>query len=289
MTPSGASTIRAWSAWCVGATLALVVFPSPALAADQPSTNASKLLQDPFAALRARLDQKADEILLRASQSAASPEDDAADQEQGSTAPAASSTALQQFALRHWGGQEAGLRRALERVRALRPALEPILKEEGLTPDLLGVVLVESGGHPRAQSPQGARGLWQFMPVTARRYDLRVDFTRDDRLDVTKSTRAAARHLRDLEEQFGSWELALAAYNAGNRTVQRAVRRAGNRNFATLSALRLLPAETRAYVPAVLAAAPLFGGAGLERLELSSGRRGSVVYATAAEPGAAGP
>jgi membrane-bound lytic murein transglycosylase D len=143
-------------------------------------------------------------------------------------------------------------------MQPLRPLLEPILREQGVPEDLTAVVLVESGGHPEALSAKGARGLWQLMPETARRYGLIVTPAQDERLDVPKATRAAARYLRDLYAQFGAWDLALAAYNAGEQTVQRALQRSGN-NFVRLSAS--LPQETRNYVPAVLAAQPLLRAA----------------------------
>ena len=177
------------------------------------------------------------------------------------------------------------MRRAVERISGLRPVVEPILKEEGLPPEILGLMLVESGGNAAALSPQGARGLWQFMPATARRYGLRVSYGSDERLDVERSTRAAARHLRDLYVQFGDWPLALAAYNAGDGAVQKAIRRGKTTDFATLSSLRLLPAETRAYVPAVLAAGPLFGSAGLQQRELRRNRHELILYATPARAG----
>ncbi len=139
-----------------------------------------------------------------------------------------------------------------ERMRRLRPLLEPILAQEGVPAQLSALALVESGGDPAALSPRGARGLWQFMPGTARGYGLAVDGARDERLDLLKSTRAAARYLRDLHARFGDWRLAFAAYNAGAGAVERASRQAGARDFSLLSTH--LPEETRSYVPAVLAA-----------------------------------
>jgi len=141
---------------------------------------------------------------------------------------------------------------AAQRVERLRPLLEPILRDAGVPAGLTAVVLVESGGNPAALSPKGARGLWQFMPETARRYGLAVDGGRDERLDVLKSTRAAARYLRDLHARFGDWRLAFAAYNAGAGAVERASQRAGSRDFSVLETH--LPEETRGYVPEVLAA-----------------------------------
>lgn len=139
-----------------------------------------------------------------------------------------------------------------ERMRRLRPVVEPVLAQEGVPAQLSALALVESGGDPAALSPRGARGLWQFMPETARGYGLAVDGARDERLDLLKSTRAAARYLRDLHARFGDWRLAFAAYNAGAGTVERASRQAGARDFSLLSTH--LPEETRSYVPAVLAA-----------------------------------
>lgn len=143
-------------------------------------------------------------------------------------------------------------KRALERVQALRPMLEPILREEGIPAELVAVVLIESGGRTTALSPKGARGLWQLMPGTGRRYGLVVTEAVDERLDPYKSTHAAARYLRDLYSQFGSWSLALAAYNSGEDTVQRAIDRASSRDFPAIAHSGVLPAETQSYVPAVL-------------------------------------
>lgn len=179
-------------------------------------------------------------------------------------------------------GSAQRLRAGIERVRQLRPIIEPILRDQGVPPELIAVAFVESGGQAAALSPKGARGAWQFMPDTARRYGLTVNANRDDRLDVVKSTRAAARYLRDLHRQFGDWQLAFAAYNAGERAVGQAVRRAAGREFAAVQAL--LPLETRNYVPAVMNSIPLFGQG---RELLRAGRRsapssGRVLYASSA-------
>ena len=136
----------------------------------------------------------------------------------------------------------------------LRPVVEPILQRYGVPAELAAVILVESGGRMDALSPRGARGLWQIMPDTARRYGLRVDDMQDDRLDLFRATDAAARYLRDLYAEFGDWKLALAAYNTGEASVGSAIRKAHSQDFDQLARLGMLPLETRNYVPRVLAA-----------------------------------
>lgn len=133
------------------------------------------------------------------------------------------------------------------------PAVAAILREHGLSAGLVHVAAVESGLDPAALSPKGARGLWQLMPETARRYGLLVNSQRDERLDPLKSTHAAAQYLKDLHAQFQDWPLALAAYNAGEDRVKRALEQLGARDFWTLSRYAGVPDETRRYVPAVLA------------------------------------
>jgi hypothetical protein len=134
-----------------------------------------------------------------------------------------------------------------------------IFVEEGVPLELLAIAEVESRFDPQALSQKGARGLWQLMPETAARFGLRVDAAGDDRVQPERSTRAAARYLRELYDQFGDWSLALAAYNAGEGRVTRAIERAGTQDFSELSRRSLLPAETRNYVPSVLAAVNLLG------------------------------
>lgn len=168
------------------------------------------------------------------------------------SAPVVAGKAAPEFRQQYKAEGPAAVSRAVQRMKELMPVIEPILRQEGVPPELSAVILVESGGVPTALSSKGARGLWQFMPDTARRYGLVVSEQRDDRLNPEKSTRAAARYLRDLRAQFGSWELAFAAYNAGEQTVLRALSRSARGGF--LAAKSYLPNETQSYVPAVNAA-----------------------------------
>src|SRR6185369_6905822 len=166
-------------------------------------------------------------------------------------------TAPAPVAKRGWPGltsTRSAPRIALARYNSYRESLTRILIEEKLPVEVLSVALVESGFNPLAISPKGARGIWQLMPDTARRYGLLVALGDDQRTHPERATRAAARYLQDLYRTFGDWELALAAYNAGEGRVQRAIELAGARDFNELARRKLLPLETRNYVPAVLAA-----------------------------------
>ena len=142
-----------------------------------------------------------------------------------------------------------GLKIALRRASLYVPHIKPILKEYGLPEELALLPLIESGFNPFAVSPSGAAGIWQLMPQTARRFGLRVDSKVDERFDLTKSTHAAARYLKELYEMFGSWELVLAAYNCGEGCVRR---RTGSKDFWRTK--WALPEQTRKYVPMFFAA-----------------------------------
>ena len=129
-----------------------------------------------------------------------------------------------------------------------------VFRSRGLPEDLVFTAMIESGFKPDAVSRVGAKGMWQFMAGTARRYGLRVDRWVDERLDPEKSTVAAAAYLHDLYEMFGSWSLAQAAYNAGEVKVARAIRQTGSRDFWTLAQSRHLKRETKDFVPQIHAA-----------------------------------
>jgi membrane-bound lytic murein transglycosylase D len=136
------------------------------------------------------------------------------------------------------------------------------LRQQGVPEDLVYLALIESGYSNTAVSRASAVGMWQFVSGTGRRYGLAVDTWVDERRDPFKATDAAARHLAELNEQFGSWYLAAAAYNAGAGRVTRGLKRlpAGNESlsdstFFELSDGRYLRRETRDYVPKLIAAA----------------------------------
>src|SRR6202453_2370553 len=143
--------------------------------------------------------------------------------------------------------------RAFARSGRYHDMMVRVLKEEGVPQDLIYLAQAESGFQPTAVSRAGARGIWQFMGSRAKGYGLQRSPWVDDRQDPEKSTRAAARHLRDLYGQFGDWYLAMAAYNSGPGTVQAAVKRTGYADFWELYRRNVLPKETRNYVPIILA------------------------------------
>ena len=137
-------------------------------------------------------------------------------------------------------------------------ATKKVFEGQGVPTELLSVAAVESGFNPRAASPAGARGMWQFMKSTARIYGLKVGRKQDDRLDPKLSTVAAAQHLRDLFVNFQDWHLALAAYNAGSGAVNRVMTSEGETDFWELSRNGRFPRETRKFVPRVIALSLIF-------------------------------
>lgn len=132
-----------------------------------------------------------------------------------------------------------------------------ILKKHKLPTDLFYVGLVESGYNLRIKSRASAVGPWQFIKGTATRYGLRVDSSVDERRNIHKATEAAAKYFKDLYNIFGSWELALCAYNAGEYKIINSIRRGNSRDYRVLVKKGLLPKETIYYVPKVIAARDL--------------------------------
>ncbi|MCI0411650.1 LysM peptidoglycan-binding domain-containing protein [bacterium] len=134
------------------------------------------------------------------------------------------------------------------------PMMKRIFREQGLPEDLVYTALIESSFKSNAYSRARAKGFWQFISGTAKRYDLRMDWWVDQRSDFERSTYAATEYLRDLHGMFGDWYLALAGYNAGENKVAYGLRQSGAQNFWQLARTRYIRQETKNYVPAILAA-----------------------------------
>ena len=242
---SGAKQIRSiMRIWLAIFTALVAAFPATAAAHTAPSNASSPNGNDPFAVYEANLSDAASGALHRVAQLQPAIATWQAFQKAGTVATP--TTAPLRDMPNRW-----------KRTEQLRPILEPILSQVGVPVELAAIVVVESGGDPTIPSPKGALGLWQLMPDTARRYGLIVNADTDERLDILKSTRAAAEYLRDLYAEFHDWQLVLAAYNAGEHAVEQALARTKGTVFS--AAAQALPAETQSYVPAVLNALARFG------------------------------
>ena len=134
------------------------------------------------------------------------------------------------------------------------PFFEQALEKEGMPLELKYLPVIESALNPDAVSPAGAAGLWQFMIGTAKDMGLTVNSLVDERRDPIRSSEAAARYLKQLYKAYGDWSLAIASYNCGPGSVNRALRRAGGGKKDFWDIYYYLPSETRGYVPAFIAA-----------------------------------
>lgn len=136
---------------------------------------------------------------------------------------------------------------AFKRANYFLPMVKRAFREQGLPEDLAYLAIVESGFNPYATSPSNAAGIWQFIPSTGKRFGLRIDDYIDERRDPYKSTIAAAKYLKSLYELFGSYELAIAGYNCGEKCIQKRVESTGSYRFSDIK--YALPKETTEYVP----------------------------------------
>ncbi|MCX7760370.1 MAG: transglycosylase SLT domain-containing protein [Hydrogenothermaceae bacterium] len=136
---------------------------------------------------------------------------------------------------------------AFNRANYFLPMVKRVFREEGLPEELAYLAVVESGFNPYATSPSNAAGIWQFIPSTGKRFGLRIDEYIDERRDPYKSTVAAAKYLKTLYNMFGSWELAIAGYNCGEKCIQKRAEITGSYNFSDIK--YALPKETMEYVP----------------------------------------
>ncbi|AYF44186.1 MULTISPECIES: LysM peptidoglycan-binding domain-containing protein [Halobacteriovorax] len=139
-----------------------------------------------------------------------------------------------------------------------RNVIEKIMRSHGLPEDLFFVGLIESGYNTFIKSKAAAVGPWQFIKATGKRYKLRVDSYVDERTHIIKSTEAAAQYFKDLYNIFGSWELALVAYNKGEYGIIRSIRKGKTRDYMKLVSRKLIPTETIYYVPKVAAVREIY-------------------------------
>lgn len=138
----------------------------------------------------------------------------------------------------------------MKRARRYFPFIEKRLKEMGLPEDLKYVTITESGLRPEAVSSSGAGGIWQFIPSTGEKYGMRKNRSVDERFDFFKATEGALAYLTSLYEEFNSWILSMAAYNAGENKVRKEIDLQKTRNYFYLD----LPSETERYVYKIAAA-----------------------------------
>ena len=150
------------------------------------------------------------------------------------------------------------MERGLQRSGRYLEMFRAVFRREGIPLDLVYVAHIESLFRPDALSRARAKGIWQFIRGTGHLYGLRQDWWIDERSDILKSTVAAARFLKHLYGEFGDWYLALAGYNCGPRRIERILRRYGRIDYWEMARRRLLPRETRNYVPSYLAATMIF-------------------------------
>ncbi len=154
----------------------------------------------------------------------------------------------------------------LKRTGKFMPIIEAALAERGLPDDLKYVAVVESSLVETIGSSKGARGVWQFITPTARRYALRVDDTIDERCSIFASTRAALDYLTDLHSRFNSWTLAAAGYNMGEDGLGRRIEQQGVTDYYRL----YLPEETQRYVPKIVVAKMILSNPGKYGFQLNA-------------------
>jgi membrane-bound lytic murein transglycosylase D len=142
----------------------------------------------------------------------------------------------------------------LSRSGRYLPMIHEHLREAGLPEDLAYLAMIESGFNERAYSRARAVGIWQFISATGKNYGLKINGYVDERRDPIKSTRAATAYLSTLYEEFGSWHLAVAGYNAGEGKIRRAIKKYKTTDFWEIAQGRYLKLETKRYVPKLIAA-----------------------------------
>lgn len=163
-------------------------------------------------------------------------------------------TDFQQFVLKNERGLKIFYKRSLQRGKDVLPTIQGLLMGEGVSDLFIYLSMVESGLSSDAISPKKAVGLWQFMPATAKRYNLTICSAYDERYDTASATSAAINYLNKLHNQFGKWYLAAMAYNCGEGCMERAIKKAGTDELTVLidNGAKYLPFETREYIKKIL-------------------------------------
>jgi membrane-bound lytic murein transglycosylase D len=158
------------------------------------------------------------------------------------------------FVSKHEKNLKSFYKNSLQRGQEILPMIQGLLVDDGVSDLFIYLSMVESGFSSGAVSPKKAVGLWQFMPATAKQYDLAVYNGYDERYDPVNATSAAIKYLNKLYKQFGKWYLAAMAYNCGEGCLERAIKRAGTDelNILTDGSLKYLPRETRQYIKKIL-------------------------------------
>ncbi len=155
------------------------------------------------------------------------------------------------------------LRRVAERSRRYLHHIVEELERRGMPTELALLPMVESSFNPMAYSRAHASGLWQFIPATGKRYDLQQNWWHDQRRDIVASTNAALDYLQDVYDMHGDWHLALASYNWGEGAVKRAIQKNAAKGLPTDYSSLTMPAETRHYVPKLMALKNIFSNPAL--------------------------
>ncbi|WP_373035369.1 LysM peptidoglycan-binding domain-containing protein [Sulfurimonas sp.] len=147
--------------------------------------------------------------------------------------------------------------KAMDEAYTFIPAIKSILAEHGVPPEFLYLAMAESNFSTRAYSKKRASGLWQFMPATGKLYGLKIDEYVDERRDLIKSTKAAAKYLSHLHKRFGKWYLAAIAYNCGGGRLNYAIKKAGSDELSVLldPKKKYIPRESRYYIRKIVALA----------------------------------
>lgn len=231
------SVVALFAVSCATAPAAVVVPPAPQVSAQLDSDAFRKELEAAYAHILAR--------------SSTSPAKDAAvvDIEAAASIPIPDHRTIQSAVRLFSVDMKDSIQTSLHRSAKYRALIDKALAEHDLPKGLAYLPVIESAYLPTLTSRAGAYGIWQFMPDTAREYGLRVDWWVDERADPERSTRAAAKYLKDLHGMFDDWSLALAAYNCGPGRVRRTLRETGASSFWELLDAAALPKETRGYVP----------------------------------------